>query len=166
MNTAKEIISHISLNMSYIARLTLEATEEPGRQAQGLERSQLLHLLRRVIRAGAEAVRAEDCTVSFAEAAWESVAERKGRRATTLRDLRHFVRRMLREECSHCAKAQACGVSRSAFPATGRNAGEPCEKPQDSPTGSRMCAAIPLPAAMRSISGIWGSCNGRWGTAA
>ncbi|MBQ3240540.1 MAG: hypothetical protein IJB00_05070 [Akkermansia sp.] len=112
MKTAEEIISHIPLNRSDIARLTLKATEEPGRQAQGLERSQLLHLLRRVIRAGAEAVRAEDCTVSFAEAAWASVAERKGRRATTLRDLRHFVRRMLREECSHCAKAQACGVSR------------------------------------------------------
>ena len=47
----KKIISHIPLNMADIARLAPEATEEPGRQAQGLE-------------------------------------------------------------CSHCAKAQACGVSR------------------------------------------------------
>lgn len=32
------------------------------------------------------------------EAAWASVESRAGRRATTLRDLRHFVRRMLRVE--------------------------------------------------------------------
>ncbi|MBE6409761.1 MAG: hypothetical protein E7034_04095, partial [Akkermansiaceae bacterium] len=47
---------------------------------------------------GVAAVQAEEYTVSFEQAAWESVAARAGRRATTLRDLRHFVRRMLRVE--------------------------------------------------------------------
>ena len=98
MKTAKDIIKHLPLNMNDIARLTLEATEELGTQAQERGRTELIVLLRRVIRAGIEVVRAEEETVSFAEAAWASVAARAGRRATTLRDLRHFVRRMLRVE--------------------------------------------------------------------
>ena len=36
--------------------------------------------------------------MSFEHAAWSSVEERSGRRAATRRDLRHFVRRMLRVE--------------------------------------------------------------------
>ncbi len=98
MNTVHDIISHLPLNMKDVARLAAEATEELGERAQGLTRLQMLCLLRRLIRAGAEAVKAEEHTVSFAEAAWESVSARAGRRATTLRDLRHFVRRMLRVE--------------------------------------------------------------------
>ncbi len=98
MKTAKDIIKDLPLNMNDIARLTLEATEELGESAQGLTRLELLHLLRRVIRAGVKAVKAEEHTVCFEEAAWASVAARTARRATTLRDLRHFVRRMLRVE--------------------------------------------------------------------
>ena len=98
MKTAKDIIKGLPLNMNDIARLTLEATEELGESAQGLTRLELLHLLRRVIRAGVKAVKAEEHTVCFEEAAWASVAARTARRATTLRDLRHFVRRMLRVE--------------------------------------------------------------------
>lgn len=98
MKTAKDIIKGLPLNMNDIARLTLEATEELGESAQGLTRLELLHLLRRVIRAGVAAVLAEEHTVCFEQAAWESVAARTARRATTLRDLRHFVRRMLRVE--------------------------------------------------------------------
>ncbi len=98
MKTAKDIINGLPLNMNDIARLTLEATEELGESAQGLTRLDMLHLLRRVIRAGVAAVRAEEHTVSFEQAARESVEARAGRRATTLRDLRHFVRRMLRVE--------------------------------------------------------------------
>ncbi len=96
MKTAKDIIKELPLNMNDIARLTLETTEELGESAQGKKRAELIHLLRRVIRAGVAAVRAEEHTVSFEEAAWASVEARAGRRATTLRDLRHFVRRMLR----------------------------------------------------------------------
>lgn len=98
MKTATDIIKGLPLDMNDIARLTLEATEELGESAQGLTRLELLHLLRRVIRAGVAAVKAEEHTVSFEKAAWASVAARAGRRATTLRDLRHFVRRMLRVE--------------------------------------------------------------------
>lgn len=98
MKTATDIIKGLPLDMNDIARLTLEATEELGESAQGLTRLELLHLLRRVIRAGAAVVKAEEHTVSFEKAAWASVAARAGRRATTLRDLRHFVRRMLRVE--------------------------------------------------------------------
>ena len=98
MKTAKDIIKGLPLNMNDIARLTLEATEELGESAQGLTRLDMLHLLRRVIRAGVKAVKAEEHTVCFEEAAWASVAARTARRATTLRDLRHFVRRMLRVE--------------------------------------------------------------------
>ena len=98
MKTAKDIIKGLPLNINDIARLTLEATEELGESAQGLTRLELLHLLRRVIRAGVKAVKAEEHTVCFEEAAWASVAARTARRATTLRDLRHFVRRMLRVE--------------------------------------------------------------------
>ncbi len=98
MKTAKNMIKELPLNMNDIARLTLEATEELGERGQGLTRLAMLQLMRRVIRAGAEAVRAEEHTVTFEKAAWASVEARAGRRATTLRDLRHFVRRMLRVE--------------------------------------------------------------------
>lgn len=98
MKTANNIIKDIPLNMNDIARLALEASEELGELTQNSTRMEMLHLLRRVIRAGVTAVRAEEYTVSFEQAAWESVAARSGRRATTLRDLRHFVRRMLRVE--------------------------------------------------------------------
>lgn len=98
MKTANHIIKDLPLNVNDIARLTLEATEELGKAAQGRERTELILLLRRVIRAGVKAVQAEEHTVCFEEAAWVSVEARAGRRATTLRDLRHFVRRMLRVE--------------------------------------------------------------------
>ena len=58
----------------------------------------MIRLLRRVIRVGVAAVLTEEHTVCFEQAAWASVAARAGRRSTTLRDLRHFVRRMLRVE--------------------------------------------------------------------
>ena len=98
MKTAKEIINGLPLNMNDVARLAAEEAEELGERSQGLGRVEMLCLLRRVVRAGVEAVRAAEHTVSFEEAAWASVAARAGRRATTLRDLRHFVRRMLRVE--------------------------------------------------------------------
>ena len=105
MKTAKDIIKGLPLNMNDIARLTLEATEELGESAQGLTRLDMLHLLRRVIRAGVKAVKAEEHTVCFEEAAWASVAARTARRATTLRDLRHFVRRMLRIQLTNLEDA-------------------------------------------------------------
>ena len=98
MKTAKDIIKELPLNINDIARLAIETAEELGERTQGLSRNEVMRLLRRVIRAGVAAVQREDQTVTFEEAAWASVAERSERRATTQRDLRHFVRRMLRVE--------------------------------------------------------------------
>ncbi len=79
-------------------RLVQEAVEEMQElqavAAQG--RAALMRALRRVLREGIAAVRAQEKTVTFAQAAEESLARRAGRRPTTLRDLRHFIRRLLR----------------------------------------------------------------------
>ena len=98
MKTAKALISELPLNINDIARLTLEATEALGERAAGLERPQMLQLLRRVMAAGVRAIEAAERTVPFAEATQQSVAARAGRRPATCRDLRHFTRRMLRVE--------------------------------------------------------------------
>lgn len=50
------------------------------------------------IEAGAVELKKREHTVSLSEAAWASVAARSELRPTTRRDLRHFVRRMLRVE--------------------------------------------------------------------
>ncbi len=82
------------------ARLVLEAVEEmPELRALAAQgRDALMRALRRVLREGIAAVRAQERTVSFAHAAAESLARRveAGRRPATLRDLRHFIRRLLR----------------------------------------------------------------------
>lgn len=52
--------------------------------------------LRRVLRAGVRTLRESENTVSFAEAAYASIEARADLRATTLRDLRYYVRRMLK----------------------------------------------------------------------
>ncbi len=80
------------------ARLTLEAIETLGELTTGASRPELVSLLRRVIQAGVAAVKAAEHTVSLREAAWASVDARKNLRPTTRRDLRHFVRRILRVE--------------------------------------------------------------------
>ncbi len=82
------------------ARLVLELVEEMPelRQESVQGKDALMQALRRVLRAGVAAVRAQEKTVSFAEAAEQSLAQRSraGRRPTTMRDLRYFIRRMLR----------------------------------------------------------------------
>lgn len=98
MKTAKEIIKELPLNLNDIARLVMETAEELGERCAGMERGEMMRLMRRVLHAGVSAIRAEEHTVSFETAAWASVQVRAGRRPVTLRDLRHFVRRMLRVE--------------------------------------------------------------------
>lgn len=77
-------------------RLVVECVEGLGTRAAGLPRVGLVQLVRRVLQAGIAAVQAEERTESFEKVAWESVAARTNRRPTTTRDLRHYVRRMLR----------------------------------------------------------------------
>lgn len=98
MNTriAKKLVSELPLNMNDLARLVLEMTEALGGRATGLSRLDLLALLRRVIGEGVLAVEKSEQTVSFGEAAHASLAARQDRRPSTRRDLRHFIRRMLR----------------------------------------------------------------------
>lgn len=95
--TAKKLISELPLNINDLARLGLEMTEALGDKAVGLSRLQMLALLRRVIGEGVQAVEKAEKTVTFAEAARLSLEARKDRRATTRRDLRHFIGRMLRD---------------------------------------------------------------------
>lgn len=63
-----------------------------------LNKRELLMRMRRVISLGIEAIKAENATEKFEYVAWQSVASRSHRRASTQQDLRHFVRRMLRVE--------------------------------------------------------------------
>ena len=98
MNTARRLIRELPLDINDAARLILEATEALGERVNGLERREMLLLLRRVWNEGVRVVEAAEHTVSFEEATRQSIAARSGRRPATLRDLRHFTRRMLRVE--------------------------------------------------------------------
>ncbi len=80
------------------ARLVLECVEGLGTKAEGLPRVELMELVRRVMRAGIAAIEQQERTVPLEQAAWASVEARAGRRPTTTRDLRHYVRRMLKVE--------------------------------------------------------------------
>ncbi len=96
----KLLLEGLPLRGSDAARLVLEAVEEMPElrltAAQG--KAELMNGLRRVLREGIAAVREQEKTVTFAHAAAESLARRTaaGRRPTTLRDLRGFVKRLLR----------------------------------------------------------------------
>ncbi len=94
----KSLLAGTGVSENDAARLTLEAIETLGELATGTSRPELVTLLRRVIQAGVAAVKAAEHTVSLSEAAWASVEARKDLRPTTHRDLRHFVRRILRVE--------------------------------------------------------------------
>lgn len=125
---AVELLRGIELGVCDLARLALEAVEELGEIARGKPRGELLSLLRRVIRAGTGVVKDAEQTVSLEEAAWSSVEARKDLRPASRRDLRHFVRRILRVEraaelplrgmtASQCRRIleSAFGGSRSSF---------------------------------------------------
>ena len=94
--TAKELLKELPLTAVDAARIVLETTEMLSPRTSGLDRMGALQLLRRVMRLGATALSHEENTVGFAQAGWESIAARSGRRPTTRRDLRHYMRRFLR----------------------------------------------------------------------
>lgn len=96
---AESMLEECGLGSIDAARLTLEMTENLGKLAQGKPRAELLLILRRVIHAGVQAVEREEYTVSLETAAWASVEARHDRvRPVTLRDLRHYMRRILKVE--------------------------------------------------------------------
>lgn len=94
----KELMRGQPLQVLDAARLVMECVEGLGNRAAGMERDELLCLVRRVITAGISTIQAEERTECFEKTAWESVAARANRRPATTRDLRHYVRRMLRIE--------------------------------------------------------------------
>lgn len=94
--TAKRLMEDTPLTLSDISRLTLELVENLGSRCRGLERQEMIRLLRRVGQLGVEGLRKREHTVTFEQAAWESVAARHDRRPTTRRDLRYVIRRMLK----------------------------------------------------------------------
>lgn len=95
---ARRLLSRTPLKVCDSARITLEALEDLGAMAHGKGKSELLRLLRRVLHYGVQAVMRAEQTVTLEEAAWASVEARQGLRPSSRRDLRHFVRRILRTE--------------------------------------------------------------------
>lgn len=102
MHTETEIAAGLlrstSIGVVDAARLVLELMERMGAGAAVAERGALLARIRRVLELGVAALAAEEATVSFREAALASVEARRSRRPSTVRDLRHFVGRLLRVE--------------------------------------------------------------------
>lgn len=96
---SNELLAATPINAIDASRLVLECIEELGDAiASTTGRQEVISMIRAVIRKGSQAVKAENHTVTLEHAAWASVEARSGRRPVTLRDLRHFVRRILRVE--------------------------------------------------------------------
>ncbi len=127
----KHLLASLPLDGCDAARLVLEAVESMPelRAAARQGREELMQALRRVLHAGMAAVCEQERTVSFRQAAEESLARRvqAGRRPTTLRDLRYFVKRLLRvpglgERPLRAMSTQECrSVLESAFAGSAHN---------------------------------------------
>ena len=96
--TKKGLLTGETVGRRDAERLVLESIERLGARAAGLERRELIALLRRVIELGVQAVANSERTCTLAEAGWASIEARKDCRKTTLRDLRYNLRRLLRVE--------------------------------------------------------------------
>ena len=96
--TTKELMKSLPLGGVDAARLVLECVEGLGCRVEGLGRMELMELVRRVIRAGIAMLEQQEQTVPFERVAWASVEARAARRPTTTRDLRYYVRKMLKVE--------------------------------------------------------------------
>lgn len=116
-----ELLKGTTLSSMDAARLVLECLEEMKDLPVGSSRVETLAAVRRVLRAGVEAVRLKKQTVSFEQAAWKSVEIRRDRRPTTTRDLRNYARRILRVKdvaalpLRFMTTAQCRGILKAAF---------------------------------------------------
>lgn len=101
MNTNELItalLDSVSLNHADVARLVLEAYDYLGDMASEKSRTDVLMMLRSVIRYGTRVLRENGCSVSLREAARSSLKARQHLRPTTRRDLRFYTRRLLSVE--------------------------------------------------------------------
>lgn len=92
----EDIMKGWAIDSTDAARLILECLEELGEAPD--DKMKIMQRVRHIIREGVRAVKQAEHTELFAKVAWASVEERAHRRPTTRRDLRCFVRRMLRVE--------------------------------------------------------------------
>lgn len=93
---ARLLLKGTPLDTVDAARLILESMEHAESLLIGLNRAETMERLRQIMRAGTETVKREVNTVTLKEAAMASLSARHYLRPTTRRDLRFFVRRMLR----------------------------------------------------------------------
>ncbi len=97
MTVPDQLLRPLPLSGEDAARLVLELVEGLQLGCLTLGHDELMERLRVALRAGVAAVHEGEHTVPFAEAAWRSVEARSQRRPVTLRDLRYYLRRLLRE---------------------------------------------------------------------
>ena len=95
--TGKKLMARWAMDEVDAVRMVLECLEKMG-AGEEESRGELMRKVRRVVDEGVRAVQEAERTESFGVVAWASVEARAGRRPTTRRDLRSFVRRMLRVE--------------------------------------------------------------------
>lgn len=106
---AEELLQDSALNATDAARLVLEMEDALGRRVRRRSRRTLMQLFREVIRTGASAIAGEEKTVCFKTAALASIKARESYlRPVSVRDLRYYVRRMLRVE--HCGRLMLRGM--------------------------------------------------------
>lgn len=124
----REMIARYGIREMDACRLIAEGIENLGTRAQNLSERELICLLRRVIQQGIDVEISKQNTVTFGEAARQSIEARHNRRAATLHDLRYFTRRMMKldgvahrplramttTECRNIL-AHAFGNSRSSY---------------------------------------------------
>ncbi len=96
MSVPDQLLRTLPLSGEDAARLVLELVEALQLGASALGHDALMERLRGILRLGVVAFQEGEHTVPFAEAAWRSVEARSGRRPVTLRDLRYYLRRLLR----------------------------------------------------------------------
>ncbi len=107
---AEELLKDGVLSAIDAARIILEMQDALGRRARRRGKASLMQLLRRVIRAGVCVVEQEEKTVTLERAAWASIESKKGHlRPVSMRDLRYYVRRLLRVE--NCARMMLRAMS-------------------------------------------------------
>lgn len=101
MNThtiAQHLLAELPLSELDVARLFIESIEHIGHLTEGKSRLEIIMMMRRMIRIGAESLNAESNTVSLKCAVLASVHARRHLRPVSRRDLRFFARRFISVE--------------------------------------------------------------------